>query len=94
LASKVTYKTLDPARQATSARFQDGREDGLEDAITASQCPPGYPTGYRPEYEFSWMYREGYDRTFQPMPCPCDRSCEAGKQYSEAPGGKRSTGDE
>jgi len=79
------YKTHDPARQATSPRFADGREDGLQDAITASQCPPGYPMGYRPEYAFSSMYRAGYDQAFQPMPCPCDGSCKRGKQFGEAP---------
>ena len=79
------FKSHDPARQATSVRYQDGSEDGREDAITASLCPPGYPEGYRPEYASSSMYRTGYDDHFQPMPCPCDGSCKSGKQYGEAP---------
>jgi len=88
LASKVTrfgYKTHDPARQATSPRFADGRGDGLRDAIILSQCPPGCPMGYNPEYAFSSMYREGYGQAFQPIPCPCDGSCKRGKQFGEAP---------
>jgi hypothetical protein len=69
----VTYKSLDPARQATSPTFLDGTEDGTEDAITASQCPPGVPHG---PLQDGWMYRTGYDQAFQPYPCGCDGSCE------------------
>jgi hypothetical protein len=69
------YKTDDPKRQAASPYFRDGSEDGLQDAITASQCPPGVPHGVNLEKAWSYMYQRGYERHFKPYPCICDGSC-------------------
>ena len=66
------YRSHDPARQATAQTFMEGCQDGLEDAVTASQCPPGVVHG---PLQDGWMYRAGYEREYQPYPCLCDGSC-------------------
>lgn len=70
------YKSLDPARQATSENYQTGAYDGREDALTMSQCPPGVPLGPNTELSWSYMYQAGYDDNFQPWPCICDGTCK------------------
>jgi hypothetical protein len=77
----VYYKSLDPARQMTSVTFGMGVDDGTEDAITASQCPPGIPHG---PLQDGWMYRAGYEQAFWPYPCACDGSCR-GRAPKDAP---------
>jgi hypothetical protein len=80
----TVYKSHDPARQATSQRYQDGAYDGREDALTMSQCPPGSPLGPNTELSSSWMYRQGYEDNFTPWPCDCDGSCKKnGRKDSE-----------
>jgi hypothetical protein len=68
------YKADDPARQARSARYQQGLADGQQDAIRASMCPPQDELGPQNE-PHSWMYARGYETGYQPSPCACNGAC-------------------
>lgn len=68
--------------KANSPRYLDGLDDGNEDALALSQCPPAQPFGPRPLHPaYPVMYMTGYNEAFKPQPCPCDGSCKAGKPY-------------
>lgn len=56
----MDYKTHKPARQATSAYFQQGVIDGAEDRERAEQEPPIPEAGMSEYMEHSLMYRQGY----------------------------------
>jgi len=68
-----------------SPYFAAGCADGERDTQLVSDCPPCAAIGQDPEREWSWMYKRGYERTFNPAPCPCDGSCRRGRQLGEAP---------
>lgn len=72
----TTYKTHDPARQATSLYFQQGLKDGVDDSYRSSCCPPIPPLGPDPDCSWSWLYMAGYERGYMPSPCSGCRNCK------------------
>lgn len=70
----MSFKTLDPARQARSGGYQAGVKDGAEDAERVTSCPPIPALGHAEEMSWSWMYRQGYtDGYGDPVPHSCSK---------------------
>lgn len=59
-----------------SPYFAAGLEDGTRDALAESSCPPQPSEGPDEERAWSWMYKRGYERGYQPNPCQCDGTCQ------------------
>lgn len=56
----MSFKTHDPARQATSGYYRQGVQDGAEDRERAHSDPPIPELGMDAGMEWSSMYRQGY----------------------------------
>jgi hypothetical protein len=49
-----------------SPYFEAGLADGERDTMLNSAHPGGLAQGMDPEKDWSWMYKRGYGRTFDP----------------------------
>lgn len=59
--------------------FALGVQDGQRDTLLVSACPPADPEGMDPARAWSWMYKRGYERAFQPDRHVCTDVCKAAK---------------
>jgi hypothetical protein len=74
--------------EQNSPMFRAGCEDGAEDTRLNSQHPGGQAHGPDPEKAWSWMYRRGYERTFDPaaahLGCKeCDKEAAMAKNMAQ-----------